>query len=233
MSAAPDISRRALRDQVYDRILAQLLAGELVAGERLSIDTTARALDVSPTPVREAMVQLERTGLVTREALKGYRVAPPLDAAQLEELFDARIALESAAARLAARHAAELVPAMRAAQAQHVVAGRAVLDAHEAGRDASIEVTQRFYDADRDVHLLMFEHAHNRFLSSMYDDLGALTHRMRQAVLHGPDDVREATTEHWGMIDAFEHGEEQAVEAVLAHIENVRSRSLAFDADAD
>lgn len=227
MTARPDISRRALRDQVYDRILAMLLAGEIEAGERLSIDTMARDLAVSPTPVREAMVQLERTGLVTREALKGYRVAPPLDGEQLDELFDARLALEVAAAGLAARHADELVPAMRAAQERHVVAGQAVLDEHDAEHDAPLAVTQRFYEADRDVHRLMFEHAHNRYLSSMYDDLAALTHRMRQSALHGPDDVHEATAEHWAIIEAFERGERDAVAAVRRHIENVRARSLA------
>ena len=80
------IERRGLRDHVYERILQLLLSGEAAPGARLSIDTIARQLNVSPTPVREAMVQLERTGLVTREALKGYRVAPPLGLAQLQEL---------------------------------------------------------------------------------------------------------------------------------------------------
>ena len=69
------MERRGLRDAVYDRILDQLLRGETEAGGRLSIETLARELSVSATPVREALVQLERTGLVTREALRGYRVA--------------------------------------------------------------------------------------------------------------------------------------------------------------
>src|SRR5690606_5880841 len=72
-----DLERRGLRDRVYDLILEMLLEGDVEPGSRLSIDTLAKQLDVSPTPVREAMVQLERTGLVTREVLKGYRVAPP------------------------------------------------------------------------------------------------------------------------------------------------------------
>ena len=43
-----DISRRALRDQVHDRILQVLLAGDLEPGERITIDTMARDLAVSP-----------------------------------------------------------------------------------------------------------------------------------------------------------------------------------------
>ena len=95
------IERRGLRDHVYERILQLLLSGEAVPGRRLSIDTIARQLEVKQTPVREALVQLERTGLVTREALRGYRVAPPLGLDQLRELFDARIMLETHATRLA------------------------------------------------------------------------------------------------------------------------------------
>ena len=96
-----ELERRGLRDRVYDLVLEMLLEGDLDPGSRLSIDTLAKQLDVSPTPVREAMVQLERTGLVTREALKGYRVAPPFGPEELSELFDARLMLEVEATRLA------------------------------------------------------------------------------------------------------------------------------------
>src|SRR3954447_24962481 len=95
-AAGPDatggaiVQRRALRDGVYDAILEMLLAGQATPGESLAIDGLARQLGVSPTPVREALVQLEHTGLVTRAALKGYRVAPPLNPAGVAELMDAR-----------------------------------------------------------------------------------------------------------------------------------------------
>lgn len=229
MTVQPDISRRALRDQVHDRILAMLLGGELAPGERLSIDTVARDLQVSPTPVREAMVQLERTGLVTREALKGYRVAPPLDAEQLGELFDARIALEVAAAELAARDAERLLPTLEAAQARHRTASEAVVVAHERGGTMPVEITQAYFDADREVHAAIFRHAGNRYLLAMYDDLGALTHRMRQAALRGPDDVHEAVAEHEAMVAAFRDCPAAAVDAVRTHVANVRARSIVAD----
>ncbi len=97
------ITQLGLRDRVYDRVLEFLMGHDVEPGMRLSIDGLARTLGVSPTPVREALVQLERTGLVTREANKGYRVAPPLAGDQLEALFDARLIVESGAVELAAR----------------------------------------------------------------------------------------------------------------------------------
>lgn len=221
-----DISRRALRDQVYDRILELLLSGEIEAGERLSIDTMARELAVSPTPVREALVQLERTGLVTREALRGYRVAPPLDADQLVELFDARLMLEETAARLAARAVEQMLPELREAQVRHRAASKDVLAAGKGGKPVPLPVTHQYFDADRAFHDVIFAHSGNRYLIEMYDGLGALTHRMRQAALRGPEDVREAVAEHEAVLKAFETAPESAAEALHRHVSGVRNRSL-------
>src|SRR5690242_17434650 len=95
------VQRRALRDGVYDAVLEMLLAGQVSPGESLSIEGLARDVGVSPTPVREALGQLEHTGLVTRAALKGYRVAAPLTPERTGELIDARAVVEVAAIRRA------------------------------------------------------------------------------------------------------------------------------------
>ncbi len=219
--------RRALRDRVYDRILEMLLKGEVESGTRLSPESMARLLDVSPTPVREAMVQLERTGLVTREALRGYRVAPPLDERQLAELYEARIMLETTATRAAAAEADKVVPALRGAHERHRLASEAVVEAHERGAAVPIELTHDYFRADTDFHLVPLEYLGNRYIRGMYDDLGALTHRMRQLALGGPDDVQEAVAEHAAILAAFESGDEEAcVDAMRAHITNARERSL-------
>ncbi|MDP3952024.1 GntR family transcriptional regulator [Microbacterium sp.] len=220
------IERRGLRDHVYDRILQLLLSGDASPGARLSIDTIARQLDVSPTPVREAMVLLERTGLVTREALKGYRVAPPLDAAQLAELFEARIMLESTAAKLATPAAALMLDELRAAEEAHRVAGERVITGMRAGSPA-VELTTAYFTADADFHRVVFRHCGNSYLDDMSESLGAQLHRMRQSVLHGVTDVREAIAEHEAIVDAFASGDQDAPERQMRrHIEQVRSRSL-------
>lgn len=220
-----DVQRRALRDQVHDRILADLLDGSVQAGERLSIDTLARELAVSPTPVREALVQLERTGLVTREALKGYRVAPPLDREQLAELFDARLMLEERAAELAAPRAAALLPALQAAHEVHEAASHDVVHAHAVG-EVPLEVTQRYFEADGAFHAVILAHAGNRYLQEMHASLGALTHRLRQAALRGPSDVIEAIAEHRAILEAFAGDPAAASARMREHIANVRDRSL-------
>lgn len=221
-----ELERRGLRDRVYDLVLEMLLEGSLDPGSRLSIDSLAKQLDVSPTPVREAMVQLERTGLVTREALKGYRVAPPFGAEELAELFDSRLMLELEATRRAAPHAVELLPRLREAHDLHEAWANQVAESMTLD-EGRTRVTQEYFAADAAFHRAIFEASSNRFLLAMHDDLGALTHRLRQAVIRGVTDVEEAHAEHGVVLAAFEGGDvDTAVAAMRAHIEGVRSRSM-------
>ncbi|MEV1290752.1 GntR family transcriptional regulator [Pseudonocardia sp. NPDC049635] len=223
------IERRGLRDHVYERILELLLSGGLEPGARLGIDTIARDLAVSPTPVREAMVQLERTGLVTREALKGYRVAPPLGAPQLAELFDARLMLETTATRMAAPAGPELLEELRHAQQEHARAGERVAEALAAGR-VDLQLTTEYFAADTDFHAVVLHHCGNRYLLDMSETLGAQVHRMRQTALRGVPDVEEAVAEHAAVVEAFASGEVDApVAAMTRHLRNVRERSLRLE----
>ena len=99
--AGRPVSRQVLADHVYEELLASLMDGRLEPGAAVSIDGTARELDVSPTPVREALARLEHTGMVRRVALKGYRVAPVFTREDFAELMEARLAIEPVNARLA------------------------------------------------------------------------------------------------------------------------------------
>jgi DNA-binding GntR family transcriptional regulator len=89
-------------DEVYEELLSRMLSSRIAAGERLTIDALCRELNVSQTPIREAMHRLSGDGLVVRHHLSGYRVAPTLTREQFEDLVDIRLLLEPAAARRAA-----------------------------------------------------------------------------------------------------------------------------------
>jgi DNA-binding GntR family transcriptional regulator len=91
-----------LADSVYEAVKALIMDRHLEPGAKINMDALARDLDVSPTPVREALVRLEADGLVTKRALAGYTAVPLLDADGLTELFELRQLLEPAAARWAA-----------------------------------------------------------------------------------------------------------------------------------
>lgn len=219
-------SRQGLREHVYDSVLELLLRGETPPGARLSIDTIARQLDVSPTPVREALVQLERTGLVTRQPHKGYRVAPPLGTDQLLELFQARDMLEGTAAGLAASSAHQFLPELRAAQERHQQSGEAVIAALNAG-EMDVTLTAEYYARDQEFHDVIISHSGNRYLLDMSHSLGALVHRLRSSVHRGVTDVHLAIVEHEAIIDAFSSGDsEMATAAMRSHVQKVRKRAL-------
>src|SRR3954451_23880770 len=99
---AAGLRRAVLADGVYEAVKALIMDRHLEPGAKINMDALARDLDVSPTPVREALARLEADGLVTKRALVGYTAVPLLDAAGLTELFELRKLLEPAAARWAA-----------------------------------------------------------------------------------------------------------------------------------
>lgn len=77
VSSAEDINVTPLREQVYQRLRADILGGRLPAGERISPSELAERLGVSITPIREALRSLEEEGLVESSPRRWTRVATP------------------------------------------------------------------------------------------------------------------------------------------------------------
>jgi DNA-binding GntR family transcriptional regulator len=239
-SAPPDrdgrqlVARRALRDGVYDAVLELLLDGTVPPGASVGIDALARQLGVSPTPVREAMVQLEHTGLVTRAALKGYRAAPPLSSRAMAELVDARTVLELAAVRGAVPMTNSAVQELKAAHTDHMLSADNVKQVTAKGESPAWSDMRRYYDADWAFHRVILSHCGNRFLLQMADSLSPQVHRLRQSVGHGLTDVDQAVAEHALVLRAVAAGDRQAAEeGMRAHLLAVRARSLAETESGD
>ncbi len=96
------ISRIVLSEQIKQRLIDEIMAGDYVPGDRLVESALAKRFNVSQSPVREALKGLEEMGLVTQEPYKGTMVRAISD----EDIYEAstvRAALESIAAGLAAK----------------------------------------------------------------------------------------------------------------------------------
>ena len=128
--AAPRRSGQTML-RVYEALREQILDGELPPGSSVSIQAVASAMRSSNGPVISALTRLAHEGLVHHRRGEGYRVAQWTPEV-LDDLLTVRRALESEAARLAARRAgaedlqrltaivnnmAELVQAQRRAEA--------------------------------------------------------------------------------------------------------------------
>ncbi|HEU4537786.1 MAG TPA: GntR family transcriptional regulator, partial [Polyangiaceae bacterium] len=103
----PPLPRSRLRDEVVRELATRIASGSLAEAERLKEVELAAELGVSRTPLREALLVLEREGLVESEVNRGFRVTA-LSEGRVRELYPILGALEALAvreggARLAAR----------------------------------------------------------------------------------------------------------------------------------
>src|SRR6476469_1442062 len=85
--------RRNMRDEIIDVLRGAVIAGELRPNQVYSAPILAQQFGVSPTPVREAMIQLANDGLFESVRNKGFRVREPSDE-ELDELAELRMLLE-------------------------------------------------------------------------------------------------------------------------------------------
>lgn len=98
-------SRAVLSDETHGAIMALILNHRIAPGEHINIDALARDLDVSQTPVREALARLESENLVVKQPLRGYTATPLLTPAQADDMFRFRALIEPwGASRAATMH---------------------------------------------------------------------------------------------------------------------------------
>ncbi len=142
---------------VMDTILIKIDTGTLNPGDVIAEDALIAELEISRTPLREALLQLEAQGLVTRQPRKGVVVFKPT----LEEflaILEVHAKLEGHAAGLAARR---LSPARRDALSDVVEKCAAHAAQHGDGNHAA------YYQLNLDFHRLVGEASGNPFLLDM------------------------------------------------------------------
>src|SRR3954452_11438056 len=95
------MQRRTMAEYALEELREAIILGELPAGTPLKLDELAKSLDMSISPIREAVRRLEALGLAEHIPHQGARVLD-FDPDDLRDLFEVRLALESLAVRRAA-----------------------------------------------------------------------------------------------------------------------------------
>lgn len=208
-------------DAVYDAIYNRLMSLEIAPGARISIDWLARDLDISQTPVREALGRLENEGLVRKAHLLGYSAAPQLTRKQFDDLFQVRLLLEPEGARLAARN---MTPALLA----EVEAAAADMENGGAPVDRNSRYS-RFARADAHFHDAILKVGGNEVMRQALSSQHVHLHIFR--LMFHARVTAEALEEHERLLAAFRAGDgEEAAMAMRCHVERSRDRLLAaFD----
>jgi len=183
-----------------------IASGAIAPGDRIRETAVSGQLGVSRTPVREALAELARDGLVHVEPYCGAYVAR-LDAARLEHLVEFRIALEQFAVERAIRHAG-------AHDFDRVAACIDRLDERATAEsfDAAIE-------ADLEVHALLIEIAGNPLLAATYSSLlNELRLYIRMTSAHYAS-MRDLSLEHAALLTALRARDvDAALTLVRSHI---------------
>jgi DNA-binding GntR family transcriptional regulator len=134
------LARTLLRDGAYTALREAIVSGELAPGERLNEAELVAWLGVSRTPIREALMRLERTGLVHTKPGK-YTVVSPLDARQTRSAQSVAAAMHELAVR-------EAVPVLSQAEldAMRSANGRLVEALGRNEAEAALQADDDFHD---------------------------------------------------------------------------------------
>lgn len=208
-SKRPDLefgraSRTVLQESrgeiAYGRLKEAIQAGELRSGQRIRENEMAGRLEMSRTPVREALRRLESDGLLTFAPYRGM-VISELDHQAVMELYSMREVLEGTAAGLAARHASD--------------AEIAVLQDIVDGEVAIAEDPQKVASHNKHFHGALYRAAHNRYLlktlNVLVDAMALLG--MTTMAITGRSETAHA--EHLAIVAAIEARDPTAAEAAM------------------
>jgi DNA-binding GntR family transcriptional regulator len=202
-------------DYAYSEVRERIMSGALPSGAVLNQEALAAELDVSTTPLREAMRRLSSEGLVVLGAHRDARVAP-LTAAEARSLYEVRQQLDPLAVRLAAERRDDVDRA-------RIRAAAASLEPLDAGSGLAA------LEAHRAFHAALYRASHNDLLVGLLDGLWDKADRYRRAALQAredsPDDRVRVQADHQAMTAAVLDGDPDAAEEHMRrHVANSLGR---------
>ncbi|UBF28034.1 GntR family transcriptional regulator [Kovacikia minuta CCNUW1] len=207
----PSIFRApSLHEQTYKALRIAILSGELVAGARLVETQLAEMFQVSRTPVREAIRQLQRENLVRADEQGTLRVAL-LSIADAVHLYDCRIALE----QLSVSEACAKVTDAQLEQLKLVVQ-----QAEKTSDQQSHSLTPyQLLHMDYQFHRLLAESSDNPWLVSLLDQVFDKMALLRLRTLQHNPRVLEICSEHQQIYQAIsDRNSKTAIKAIKSHL---------------
>jgi DNA-binding GntR family transcriptional regulator len=204
------LRRQSLRDDAAQAIRAQIVSGEIKPDTLYAIGQIAEQLEVSITPVREALLDLAKDGLIEMVRNRGFRVRVMTDR-DLDDIVQLRLMLEVGAVReIAERGLVEDFTELRELSART-----------EAAAVAGDWV--EFLSNDRDLHLTLLGHLGNPRLLEIVGQLRDQSRLYGLDRIAGTDDFLVSTREHDGLLDAIEAGRaDEAADLMSRHLKHAR-----------
>ena len=190
------ITRKPLRDQAYQQILALVHKGDLPPGTRVKDTTLATQLGVSRTPVREALLQLAQEGVLAADMGRGFSVGR-LDLLEMRETGVVLAELEILALRTSSD-----IPDQRLARLAEL--------------DRQLSLTRsdvdRIVSLEEEWHHELLAECPNQRLRHMIASLGQVPRRYMRAYLREARRVSLSTQHHARIIEALRRRDRETAE---------------------
>jgi DNA-binding GntR family transcriptional regulator len=214
LSPAADVDEsdgRSLSERAYDQLLDRMLSGEYPAGTLLQERPLADALQISRTPVREALAKLESEGLVTRHVGR-LLIVREIPVQELMQILHVRSILEVEAVALAAdRISREQLATLRATFEEQMT--------------GPLPDNGNHWGADDLLHGAICDASGNAVLAEMVRGLRRRTRMFNLKRM--PERFLLGCREHLAIIETLERGDEKmARRAMATHLENTKRSIL-------
>lgn len=198
-------ARRRLADEVYAELIDAIKRQEIGPDTDLVQEKLAAEMQISRTPVREALLRLEQEGVIeisSRGSFRLYRMSDD----EVKELYQSRAAIEGQAARIICVRN----------DVNDFAKLRKTIEREESAKHDS---SQAYFDANRTIHRRFVELADNRYLLEMFDIIwGRATAFFLFAAIENID-LSKSLGDHMALVDAIENGDKtEALEVVIQHI---------------
>lgn len=202
-NVAREPDRYAGKSRVRERLTVTLrdliVDGELAAGQKLNELELSRRLKTSRTPLREALLQLEREGLVRSDMRRGFSVEP-LSSREIRETYPVLCALECLAVRNSLAFVPQLLPALARINAQF----------------ARARSPQRSLELDTLWHDTLMSQSKNERLAGLVANLRRAIRRYELVYMSDRTLTAHSERQHRAIIAAFRRGDVEAAMSLLA-----------------
>ncbi|WP_413299049.1 GntR family transcriptional regulator [Bacillus sp. 1P10SD] len=200
----------SLRERVYIHIKDLILEGEFKTGDRLVERELAERLNISRTPIREALFRLESQGFVKTVPRKGVIVAD-ISEKEIIEVFTILSSLEVLAAKLAAQKLDD------DAKSKFIEYSRKIEDCLKEDND------QDFSHLHGELNHLLYSSAKNNKLYEMLSGLSDYIRAFAKTGYKNPGRPKQSMEEHLRIMEAIVNQEVEMAEYLTKiHIENSR-----------
>ena len=215
------LSPQSLVDLAYHAVIEAIVDRRLEPGSRINIDFLARQLEMSNTPIREALSRAVFTGLVEQSSNRGFIVAQLLAPEQYHDLFEARHLLEVESLR----HA---VVSLETAERLCEIA----LEISRISYGTTYRTFQQLLGADEVFHHLLIQESGNNFLVEAWNNLHFYLHvshlHTNQDAFSG-ENFHNSLKDHLSIAECLrDRNQAEAMKLLSKHIRSSEKRLMPF-----